>query len=386
VSSLVLQTAIGLVFVFGITAAAVSALTEIVSRFLGLRAEFLLRGVRTLVDEENNFNLWRSVMPKWLGGRQKPPDPGKPARVAKIMSHPLVASSAKQASPPSEAGNSSLTNAQRRSLPSYVAGQTFARVLMDILPPETPQTHPDPALAGRPGAEGDQGAEGDHRRPGDHGGPAVLPALAGISHWVEVKTSQQPPDELARALRPLLKGARDVEDFEANVARWYNDHMDRVSGWYKRYVRWFSLAIGLILVLLFNINTIRIGESLYSNQAVQGSVVTVATQKASCQGTDPAACLGDLQAKIDQFSSFGLPVGWGDLPACATRHCSWLARHGITNIDKSSGIDNVWAFLLVLLGWVLTIGALTPGARFWFDILSKLGTLRSTGPKPRASA
>jgi hypothetical protein len=57
VSSLVLQTAIGLIFIFGITAAAVSAATEVVSRFLGLRAEYLLRGVRTMVDTDNNFKL-----------------------------------------------------------------------------------------------------------------------------------------------------------------------------------------------------------------------------------------------------------------------------------------------------------------------------------------
>ena len=304
-SSLVLQTAVGLIFIFGITAAAVSAVTEAVSRFLGLRAEYLLRGVRTLVNTDNNFKLsWRSVMPKWLGGHPQPPDPDGQARVAEIMSHPLVASSARQASPPPKAGNSSLTSAQRRRLPSYLSGQTFAQVLMDILPPETPKAGPNAAPAGGAGA------------------PAVPAQLAGISHWVEVKTSQKPPDELATALRPLLMGARDVDDFEANVARWYDDHMDRVSGWYKRHVRWFSLAIGLILVLLFNINTIRIADSLYSSQAVQASVVTVATQKSSCQGTQPAACLAALQAKIGQFSSFGLPVGWGDLPACATRHCS----------------------------------------------------------------
>jgi hypothetical protein len=377
VNSLVLQAAIGLVFVFAITAAAVSAVTEVVSRFLGLRAEYLLRGVRTLVDTDNNFAMrWRSVMPKWLGGRPQPPKPDGPARVAEIMSHPLVASSARQASPPPEAGNSTLTSAQRRRLPAYLSGRTFARVLLDILPPET-GTNPAPA--------GGAGAPGGQSAPEGQGAPGVPDQLAGISHWVEAKTSQQPPDELAKALRPLLMGARGVEDFEANVARWYDDHMDRVSGWYKRHVRWFSLAIGLILVLLFNINTIRIADSLYSNQAVQASVVTVATQKTSCQGTQPAACLADLQAKIGQFSSFGLPVGWGDLPACATRHCSWLARHGLTNISKSSGIDNVWAFLLVLLGWALTVGALTPGARFWFDLLSKLGSLRSTGPKPTTS-
>ena len=55
-SSLVLQTAIGLIFVFGITAGAVSAATEAVSRFLGLRAEYLLRGVRAMVERAEH--LW----------------------------------------------------------------------------------------------------------------------------------------------------------------------------------------------------------------------------------------------------------------------------------------------------------------------------------------
>ena len=42
------------------------------------------------------------------------------------------------------------------------------------------------------------------------------------------------------------------------------------------------------------------------------------------------------------------------------------------------------AVLLVLLGWGLMVAALIPGARFWFDLLSRLGTLRSTGPRPSA--
>jgi hypothetical protein len=384
VSSLVLQTAIGLIFVFGITAAAVSAVTEAVSRFLGLRAEYLLRGVRTLVDGPSTFRLpWRSVMPKWLGGRPKDvPDNLPSARVTQIMDHPLVASSSTQAEPPPQAGNFMLTSAQRRRLPSYISGQTFARVLLDILPPGTGANL---ALPAEEGAPGNQGERGERAGQAARDAQAIPAQLAAVSRWVEAKASQEPPDRLAEALHPLLMGARDVEDFEANVARWYDDQMDRVSGWYKRHVRWISLAIGLILVLLFNVNTIRISESLYSNQAVQASVVTVATQHSSCQGTQPAACLADLQAKINQFSAFGLPVGWGDLPACATRHCSWLARHGLVNISKTSGLDNVWAFLLVLLGWALTVGALTPGARFWFDLLSRLGSLRSTGPKPSTS-
>src|SRR5438034_11246289 len=72
VDSLVLQTAIGLVFIFGITAAAVSAVTEGVSRFLGLRAEYLLRGVRTLVDGKSDLGLWRRGPDKTEPGKTEP--------------------------------------------------------------------------------------------------------------------------------------------------------------------------------------------------------------------------------------------------------------------------------------------------------------------------
>ena len=43
-----------------------------------------------------------------------------------------------------------------------------------------------------------------------------------------------------------------------------------------------------------------------------------------------------------------------------------------------------WLLVTVLLGWGLMVAALIPGARFWFDLLSRLGTLRSTGPRPSA--
>ncbi len=381
--SLVLQTAIGLVFIFGVTAAAVSAVTEGVSRFLGLRAEYLLRGVRTLVDGQSEFGLsWRAVMPKMLGGRPQPQAADPPtARVAQIMSHPLVASSAKQADPPQQAGNTELTSAQRRRLPSYIGGQTFARALLDILP-----RHPD-----RPGAPGDHGVPGTHSGAGDQGGargrgrpagpvtPGVPNPLAGIREWAVADASSDP---LAKALRPILVGAQDnMQAFEASVARWYDDHMARVSGWYKRHVRWISLSIGLVLVIVFNLDAIRIADSLYSDQAVRGSVVTQATRAASCGDKQPATCLADLRAKIGLFRLGGLPVGWAGVPVCAQRSCSWLDRRGLTNPGKN-GIDSVGDFLLVLLGWGLMIAALIPGARFWFDLLSRLGTLRSTGPRP----
>ena len=37
-------------------------------------------------------------------------------------------------------------------------------------------------------------------------------------------------------------------------------------------------------------------------------------------------------------------------------------------------------WILNILGWLLTIGALTFGAPFWFDLLTKMNSLRATGP------
>jgi hypothetical protein len=389
VDSLVLQTAIGLVFIFGITAAAVSAVTEGVSRFLGLRAEYLLRGVRTLVDGKSDFGLWRRRPEK------TEPDKTEPARVAQIMNHPLVASSATEAKPAAQAGNAKLTNAQRRALPSYIAGQTFAKALTDILLPGHFR------LAGAGTAAGSAGrAARSSRRSAKAAGVAAeavdaaaeavdaaagaADAMAGLRSWADTAVAAKSPDPLAEALRPMLVGAQDnMQAFEASVARWYDDHMARVSGWYKRHVRWISLSVGLVLVILFNLDAIRIADSLYSDQAVRGSVVTQATQAASCGDKPPATCLADLQAKIGLFRLGGLPVGWAGVPVCAQRSCSWLDQRGLTNPGKS-GIDSVGAVLLVLLGWGLMVAALIPGARFWFDLLSRLGTLRSTGPRPSA--
>ena len=49
-SSGIIDLAIGLAFVFGVTAALASVVTELISRFLGLRGAYLLRGLRELLD------------------------------------------------------------------------------------------------------------------------------------------------------------------------------------------------------------------------------------------------------------------------------------------------------------------------------------------------
>ena len=50
-SSPIIDLAIGLTFVFGVTAALASFVTELIARLLGLRGAYLLSGLRELVDD-----------------------------------------------------------------------------------------------------------------------------------------------------------------------------------------------------------------------------------------------------------------------------------------------------------------------------------------------
>jgi hypothetical protein len=97
-------------------------------------------------------------------------------------------------------------------------------------------------------------------------------------------------------------------------------------------------------------------------------------------GESTQTCLGDLQAQLSAATQAGLPIGWTTVSDCAAAniHCNWLDRRGIFSRHGGSP----WQAVLVLIGFLATIIALTPGARFWFDLLGKLGSLRSTGPKP----
>jgi hypothetical protein len=205
-----------------------------------------------------------------------------------------------------------------------------------------------------------------------------------IQHYIG-----QLPDSMSTlksSLQSLAANAGDdVSRFRTSVEQWYDNHMDRVSGWYKRRAAWITLATGAVLVLLLNINTITIGHALYGDSAVRSAVSTAAAKNSQCPASETvAACLSNLETEVSAAAQAGLPLGWGTVPACAEKgaQCGWLAQRGITNPRGGSP----WQVILVLIGFLMTIVALTPGAQFWFGLLVKLNSLRASGPPPAPPA
>jgi hypothetical protein len=211
---------------------------------------------------------------------------------------------------PGHAGNAKLTNRERRRLPSYVPSRAFAGALLDLLVPNA-------------------------------GGSTTLSEI-------RQQVLALPEGPLIGSLGALLTSVGDdFAAFRVRVEQWYDDHMARVSGWYKRHIRWVSLALGTVLVLVFNVNAIEVSRSLYADEALRASVVATAADAAQCQGEEPAACLRDLRQEIRQPRETALPIGWGVVPQCESpANCGWLEKYGLTNPVRS-GIYDVLFFLLV---------------------------------------
>ena len=408
-SSGIIDLAIGLAFVFGVTAALASVITELISRFLGLRGAYLLKGLRELLDgtgvetvvneADRDYDAMRGlvtgsipagtdvvpVAPPPPAADATHPAPGTPSPTTTldastkpagpVQMRAMSATGALLGSPilRSQGMTGDISNRDlvlkasrfgpgvtggswrkprlgaRRRLPSYISAKSFGEAVIDLL----------------------------------------VPDAAGRTTMTTIQDSlKKLPADLpfTTSLQSLATNAgNDISRFRTSIENWYDDHMDRVSGWYKRHVAKITIAVGAILVILLNINTITIGRTLYSNSVVSSAVSTVAANHSNCAKGEPQEqCLSSLQTDLSAVAQAGLPIGWPTVSACLVKgaSCKWWQQRGILNPNGSSG----WQLVLVIIGFLLTILALTPGAQFWFGLLVKLGAIRSTGPKPPTPA
>jgi nucleoid-associated protein YgaU len=422
----IIDIAIGLAFVFGVTAALSSVFTELIARFLGLRGAYLLSGLRELLDGTGGQT-------PGTGSQTALKDSIKNYEAMKDLMQPPVRAAAGRAKPvapaaaPAAAAPAAVAQAAAAAPAAAAPAATApaAAAEEDTAPDEPATRSATGALLGSPilrsqGMVGEISTRDLTLQPGKAGRPAQMTAATG--KWSQWRTRRSLPayisaESISEAVIDLLvpnsagdttmteiqKGikalpnwmptfkdslqalannaGKDIDLFRTSVENWYDDHMSRVSGWYKRYVAKITIVIGAILILLLNINTLTIGRTLYSNSVVRTAVSSVAAKTTSCPADESKqTCLADLQAQLSAATQAGLPIGWGTVADCAAPniHCNWLDQRGIFSRHGGSP----WQFVLVLAGFLMTIIALTPGARFWFDLLGRLGSLRSTGPKP----
>ena len=254
-------------------------------------------------------------------------------------------------------------------------------------------------------------------------GPSYIPSRTFAMALLDVL--QIDPDRLQatedrhsteRVLALLWKDAgKDPDKFGKNVETWFNDSMERVSGWYKRRTQVLLLIWAAVVTIGTNADTLVIAKTLWRDPALRQVLVEraegyVATQPRpgaapvarAADGTPPPTLSPDQQAELDfveassqynaalaDLAELQLPIGWED-PAPPAEGETSLRLITDTAVDDWPGA--IWEpgglqrWLQAAdehsLGWLLTILAVSMGAPFWFDMLNRIMSVRTAGKAP----
>jgi hypothetical protein len=403
--SMVLEVAIGVIFVYLLLSLIITAITELISGWLKWRSQNLWNGIRNLVDS--------GQAAEWA---------------AKLYDHPLIQglSPAQKQNKPS-AATAVADTAGKVTGPSYIPSRTFAVTLLEVLKdsdpagilaikalnravdaaPETASTSDLKSwLLNEVKGLGDDGAGGALKRDvktftdripdtvsladAKKAAAAYLGKLP--DRWLEMTIENLPDSKLKKSLAALLdESHRDLESFKKHIEVWFNSSMERVSGWYKRKTQLVQVLLAVAVTVVINVDSVLVVNALSQNQALRDAVVAQAQAFAKTQPAprtaqpDPKAAdtIGHLST---QLSRLDLPVGWV-LPgqrAYSQDDQDFRVWPGWWSHGRFQDWAAFWwqTVRFHFLGWLLTAFAISLGAPFWFDMLNKVINIRASGKAP----
>jgi hypothetical protein len=156
-----------------------------------------------------------------------------------------------------------------------------------------------------------------------------------------------------------------IKEFRSSLEKWFDDSMQRVTGWYKRKTQVIILCLALPICFCLNVDTIGIANSLYSDPALRESVV--------------AAAEATVQQAVTNNSTLPTYAELSDKVTGLNIHLGWTTEQG----DRNKKPDTGWGWLTKIFGILITVFAVSLGAPFWFDLLNKLVNLRAAGKTPK---
>ena len=348
-----IETAIALIYIYLIFSLCVSSITEFVGMHLQWRGKQLKR------------NLLKTL------------DVGEVKWGTLLYVHPAIQSMVKTRPTATSPG----------ALPAYLPSGRIADALLDLVLQHLPLR-----TAGAITATFQDVVKGVEELP-----ESEFKTLMALF----IRTVEGRPDEFA-ALR-------------AEIATWFDEMTDRMTGWYKRWVRVRLVVVGMAVAVAFNVDTFTLVDHFTKSPALREAVNQAAAAQLSrtdepgyhrtksappaalahtamdtglpttdtpAPETETALAAPSATKTVDvdslaaaqsvdkvnkrfkilesQLAPLALPIGWIDPPRMDALH--WGMR---------------------MLGWLLTGLALSFGAPFWFDVLKTIVNVRSAGLVPK---
>lgn len=225
-------------------------------------------------------------------------------------------------------------------------------------------------------------------------------------------------------LSSLLRDCQSLPEQRRRLENWFNESMERVSGWYKRKAHAWIWIFGILLCALLNADAITLSKRFWNDQTLRDAVSAEATEyiKSTPKLHEAGNDREELSESVRRLNLLrenltDVPLGWCFLqpkpaPAAASTPKSGDAASAPTSPTQQVGLPaTCWPdlvhpdsgvvqasvvstdprlfdahrpifWLWKILGIVATVLAISQGAPFWFDLLKKAVNLRLSGEPP----
>lgn len=274
--------------------------------------------------------------------------------------------------------------------PQYISSKLFAEVLIDIMANRKLHDHPIELT----GFSDDTGKE--FRLQDGVKDDEVMNRFAFALEELN-------PSPLTDTLRSFWQKSNGQYDgLKELLSNWFDDYMDRVSGWYKTKQRTKLLVFGFSVAIALNVDSLHLLKVISTDDALRSRLISQAEKAAAeyeqqhdpSKGTNVEGLTDEeLKHKADSIlaiaNELDLPIGWNENEA----PWSWFKPKTATTILTSNGLlvylnkrnrGETWFVFLYFVGIAISGFSLSFGAPFWFETLVKLINIRRAGKKPEA--
>ncbi|ELR69037.1 hypothetical protein C900_05522 [Fulvivirga imtechensis AK7] len=352
----ILEIVIGLIFVYLLLSLLATTINEIITTsFSSARGKILQKAIRTMLSDR--FDPKEDLADQAAGS---PRDLG-----TAFYAHPMIYRFAKKG---------------KKGLPSYLSKKNFSLVVIDLLGEDN--------------------------------------SIDRSFKSIEETVSKLPEGDTKTLLLTLIVNAEgSIDKFRALLENWFDEMMQRATGWYKRHVQTILLFIGLGISIIFNADTFQIAKKLSVDPEARAQIVKMAEEyqeriiapdtaksdsltkptfiKRMCSDTTIDSLDRKVWCKLDSLNqqvdylvqdqlnqaTSVLGLGW-NVPSFSYgkkesqwKKPFWYAGKYITWFWSELSISKI-------IGWLITALAVSLGAPFWFDLLNKVMKIRGTGSKP----
>jgi hypothetical protein len=195
--------------------------------------------------------------------------------------------------------------------------------------------------------------------------------------------------------------------------------MDQLSETYKKNIQYMSLLIGIFLAVLLNVDSLFVANTLWNDPALREALVqtaqtqiesgqleqtitqsqealqqaqnnaeatpepTVPLTEGSGVDTDTPSATEQVQDSIQDLLALRLPIGWefttltsDCAPTIAGNPCDDVRN--LWNLGPANNAAWFGILLRKLVGWAITVIAISQGAPFWFDLLNRIARGKSS--------